>query len=95
MTARISLCLIARDEAANLKRCLASARAAVDEIVVVDTGSQDDTLEIARSCGARVFSIAWPNDFSAARNHAIDRASGDWILILEEPSWSHIHPCST
>lgn len=79
----ISLCMIVRDEAENLGRCLASARAAVDEIVVVDTGSRDATVEIARSHGARVESFAWCDDFSAARNVSLARASGDWALVLD------------
>ncbi len=80
---RLSLCVIARDEAKVLGRCLASARSAVDEIVVVDTGSTDDTREIARAHGAVVVDRPWDDDFSAARNAALDVARGDWILSLD------------
>jgi hypothetical protein len=79
----ISLCMIVRDEERVLDRCLASAAGAVDEIVVVDTGSTDRTVEIARAHGARVLEHAWDDDFSAARNVGLDAATGDWILHLD------------
>ena len=69
--ARVTLTLIVRDEEKNLPRCLASVRGVFDEIVVVDTGSQDRTAEIARSFGARVFDFVWVDDFAAARNEAL------------------------
>lgn len=75
--------MIVRDEAAELPGCLESARAAVDEIVLLDTGSCDGTLELARAAGARVESCAWTDDFSAARNRALELASGDWVLVLD------------
>jgi hypothetical protein len=80
---RISLCLIARDEEELLPDCLASVREEVDEIVLVDTGSRDSTAELARSLGARVYQHRWRDDFAAARNAALDRATGDWILVLD------------
>ena len=80
---RLSACLIVRDEAVDLPRALASLDGAVDEIVVVDTGSRDPTPEIARAAGARVIEIEWPNDFAAARNRAIDEATGDWCLSID------------
>ena len=80
---RISLCMIVRDEAAELGACLAAARAAVDEIVLVDTGSSDGTTELARVAGARVASCAWSDDFAAARNRALELARGDWVLVLD------------
>ncbi len=79
----LSLCLIARDEAAFLQNCLASVEALVDEIVVVDTGSQDDTQAVARRFGARVFDEIWHDDFSRARNRALDEARGQWVLVLD------------
>jgi len=79
----LSLCVIARDEAIFLDACLASVEGLVDEIVVVDTGSQDDTVEVARRHGARVFSQAWQDDFSHARNRALEEARGKWVLSLD------------
>lgn len=80
---QLSLCMIVRDEAAFLARCLSSVAALVDEIVIVDTGSVDDTIKIAKSFGARVSSIEWPNDFALARNASLALATGDWILVLD------------
>jgi tetratricopeptide (TPR) repeat protein len=80
---RLSLCMITRDEEAMLPGCLASVRGVVDEIIVVDTGSVDGTLAIARAASARVVELPWEDDFSAARNASIAAATGDWILILD------------
>ncbi|MFQ5504296.1 MAG: glycosyltransferase [Planctomycetota bacterium] len=80
---RISLCMIARDEEELLPGCLTRVRDLVDEIVLVDTGSSDRTVEIAASFGARVLSRAWDGDFSAPRNLALEHAKGDWILVLD------------
>jgi tetratricopeptide (TPR) repeat protein len=80
---RISLCMIVRDEAQLLPGCLESLRGAVDELVVVDTGSQDGTPALARAAGARVAQCAWSDDFSAARNRALELARGDWALVLD------------
>jgi tetratricopeptide (TPR) repeat protein len=79
----LSVCLIARDEESCIGRCLRSVRGWADEIVVVDTGSSDRTPEIARRYGASVHSRPWRDDFSDARNSAIERARGDWILFLD------------
>ena len=80
---RLSLCMIAKDEAHFLDRCLASVAGLVDEIVLVDTGSSDDTVEVARWYGARTLSYSWNNDFSAARNFGLAAATGEWILVLD------------
>lgn len=79
----ISLCVIARDEEEMLGACLDSARAFVDEMIVLDTGSADRTREVAREHGARVESFTWCDDFAAARNAAIEYASGDWVFMLD------------
>lgn len=79
----LSLCMIVRDEEAMLGRCLAAVAGAVDEIVIVDTGSTDDTVAIAESFGARVLHHEWTGDFAAARNVSFDAATGDWILYLD------------
>lgn len=80
---RLSVCMIARDEAEILAAALESVRGLADEIVVVDTGSVDDTVALARAHGARVDTIPWPDDFAAARNASLERATGDWILVLD------------
>lgn len=80
---RLSLCMIVRNEAEFLDGCLKSVEGAVDEIVVVDTGSDDATPAIASSHGARVVPFAWCDDFSAARNESLRHASGDWVLVLD------------
>jgi glycosyltransferase involved in cell wall biosynthesis len=79
----LSLCMIVKNEKDNLPRCLASAKPYVDEIIVVDTGSDDETPEIAAELGAKVSYFEWCDDFAAARNYAISQASGDWILMLD------------
>jgi len=81
--ARISLTMIVKDEQENLPKCLASVVGLFDEIVVVDTGSTDRTREIAREFGARVFDFVWVNDFAAARNAALARATGDYAFWLD------------
>jgi glycosyltransferase involved in cell wall biosynthesis len=79
----ISLCMIVKNEQHYLPDCLASARPYVDEIVVIDTGSTDNTIEIARSFGANVYHFEWINDFAAARNESLRHATGDWVLQLD------------
>lgn len=81
--AELSLCMIVRDEAMTLARCLASVRSVVDEMIVVDTGSMDATPAIARDCGAKVHAVDWQGDFSRARNRSLELASGRWILVLD------------
>jgi tetratricopeptide (TPR) repeat protein len=80
---RLSLCMIVRNEQEMLPRCLAAVAGAVDEIVVVDTGSSDATIEIARSFGARVIEREWTGSFAQARNVSFDAASGDWLIYLD------------
>lgn len=79
----ISLCMIVKDEAATLSDCLESVRDLVDAMVVVDTGSSDRTLEIAKSAGANIFSFDWCDDFSAARNYALQQVQSEWVLVLD------------
>ena len=80
---RVSLTMIVKNEAATLGQCLASVRDLVDEMIVVDTGSKDNTKEIAVQCGARVFDFSWCDSFAAARNEALRHAPGEWILWLD------------
>jgi tetratricopeptide (TPR) repeat protein len=79
----VSLCMIVKNESSHLPRCLISAQPLVDEIIVVDTGSTDTSADIARVFGARVYGFPWVDDFSAARNFGLSKASGDWILVLD------------
>ncbi|MBI4658801.1 MAG: glycosyltransferase [Verrucomicrobia bacterium] len=80
---RLSVCLIAKDEEEHLGRCLASVKPIAYQIVVVDTGSTDRTIEIARQFGAEVHHFAWNDNFADARNAAHEQARGDWVLILD------------
>lgn len=80
---RLIACLIARNEERNLPRCLASLAGAVDGICLLDTGSSDGTVQIAREAGAVVGNLPWADDFSAARNACLDLAEGDWILQVD------------
>jgi tetratricopeptide (TPR) repeat protein len=79
----LSLSMIVRDEAERLGSCLESVAGFVDEAVVVDTGSVDDTAAVAERHGATVHRIAWPGDFAPARNQALELVSGDWVLVLD------------
>ena len=84
---RLALVMIVRDEARCIERCLNSARAWVDEMVVLDTGSRDDTAERAARLGARVANFKWIEDFAAARNAALDLTDADWRLVLDADEW--------
>jgi tetratricopeptide (TPR) repeat protein len=75
--------MIVRNEEMVLARCLESLKGFVDELIVVDTGSKDNTVSVAKSYGAKVFHFEWCDDFSAARNESIKHASTDWILQLD------------
>lgn len=81
--AMVSLCMIVKNEERYLPDCLASVGPFVDEIIIVDTGSTDRTVEIAAAAGARVFREEWRDDFAAARNRSLRHAVGDWILVLD------------
>jgi GT2 family glycosyltransferase/tetratricopeptide (TPR) repeat protein len=78
-----TLCIIARDNATTIGPCLESARRAVDDIVLVDTGSKDDTPAIARGLGARVFHFPWCDSFAAARNESLRHARGKWVFWMD------------
>ena len=81
--ARLSQCMIVKDEEDNIRRALSWGQAIMWEQIVVDTGSTDRTIEIAQEMGAKVFHFEWCDDFSAAKNYAIEQASGDWIAFLD------------
>lgn len=80
---KISLCTIVKNEESMLSKCLSSVKKFVNEIVILDTGSTDKTVNIAQGYGAKVHHFEWCNDFSAARNEALKYVTGDWVLILD------------
>jgi tetratricopeptide (TPR) repeat protein len=80
---RLSVAMIVKNEEANLGRALASVRGLADEVVIVDTGSTDKTIDIALEHNALVFTFKWCDDFSAARNESLDLCNGDWIMFLD------------
>ncbi len=80
---KISACYIVKNEEKNLALSLNSLYKTVDEIIVVDTGSTDNTIQVAKEYGAKVYSCKWQDDFSVPRNFSLDKASGDWIIFLD------------
>ena len=89
----ISACVIVKNEAKNLPTWLSAVREFADELVVVDTGSEDDTKAIAQAGGARVFDFPWINDFSAAKNFAIEHATGSWIAFPDADEYFDEDSC--
>lgn len=83
----LALVMIMRNEERCLARCLDSVKGVVDEMIVLDTGSTDDSVRIAESRGARVYHYAWGDDFAAARNAALDHSSARWNLVLDADEW--------
>lgn len=79
----ISLCIITKNEEENLDRCLSCVKEYPFEIIIADTGSSDRTIEIAKKYTENIFHFDWINDFAAARNFSISKASNDWILVLD------------
>ena len=82
-TTTLSLCMIVKNEEDYLEQCLNSVKDIVDEIIIVDTGSTDSTLEIAEKFGAKIYHFEWVDDFSKARNFSIEKATGEWLLLLD------------
>ncbi|MBU2700875.1 glycosyltransferase involved in cell wall biosynthesis [Sporomusaceae bacterium BoRhaA] len=79
----VTLCMITKNEETNIACCIQSVKHLVDEIIVVDTGSDDSTMDQALQAGAKVFTFDWQYDFAEARNFGLERATGDWILVLD------------
>ncbi|WP_079442141.1 glycosyltransferase, partial [Clostridium chromiireducens] len=79
----LSLCMIVKDEENTLERCLESVKDIVDEMIIIDTGSTDGTIKIAKKYGAKIFFYKWDNSFANARNYSLSKASKDWILIMD------------
>jgi len=80
---RLSQCMIVKNEEKNIEKALSWAKGAAFEQIVVDTGSTDRTVELAEKMGAKVYHFKWVDDFSAAKNYAMDQAKGNWIAILD------------
>lgn len=80
---KLSLVMIVKDEEKNIERCINHVKAYVDEIIVADTGSTDKTKSILEKLPVRVVDIKWNNNFSDARNAAIEHSTGDWIIVLD------------
>ena len=83
MAETLSVCMIVKDEAQMLPGFLSGIQGLWDELVAVDTGSQDATVALLLDAGATVLHQPWADDFAAARNHSLDAASGDWVLVLD------------
>lgn len=83
----ISVCIIAKNEEANIERCLSSLAPYGFEIVVVDTGSTDRTKEIAAKYTDRIFNFEWTDNFSEARNYSLRMASNNWIFMMDCDEW--------
>ena len=79
----LSLCMIVRNNAGTIRPCLESIKPWVDEMIVVDTGSTDETPEICRELGAQVFHFPWPDSFATARNESLKYAKGEWIFWMD------------
>ncbi len=84
----LSLCMIVKNEEDNLKSCLSQLVNFVDEIIIVDTGSNDSTKAIASKFTDKIYDFKWCSDFSKARNFSISKASNDWILVLDADEFS-------
>jgi glycosyltransferase involved in cell wall biosynthesis len=80
---KLSLCMIVKNEELKLSRCLDSVQEIVDEIIIVDTGSTDNTIEIASKYDAKIFKFKWTRNLDEARNYSLSKSSGDWNLVLD------------
>jgi len=83
MRPKLSLAMIVKNAQATLERCLTDCKAVVDEMVIVDTGSTDGSIEIAKKFTDKVYHFDWIDDFSAARNYAFSKCSYPWILWMD------------
>lgn len=90
--ASLTLAVMVRDEEVRIKRCIESARGAFDEVRVLDTGSKDDTVAVARAAGAVVSEMEWPGSFSAGMNALLDQIDTDWVLRLDSDEWFEVDP---
>lgn len=88
----LALAMIVRNEGKHLRKCLDSVKEFVDEMIIVDTGSDDNTMEIARQYTNKVYHYKWHNDFAAARNYALEQVSSEWVLSLDADEWLEAAP---
>jgi glycosyltransferase involved in cell wall biosynthesis len=86
---KISGCVIVKNEEENIAQCINNIKNVADEIILVDTGSEDNTVQIAKELGANVYEHQWENDFSKAKNIALEHATGDWIIFLDADEYFH------
>ena len=84
---KVTACSIVKNEEKNIVRSIQSYKNAVDEIIIVDTGSSDRTVELCEGLGARVLHYEWDNDFASAKNAALEAATGDWVIFLDADEW--------
>ncbi len=89
----LSLCMITKNEEKFLEACLNSVKDLVEEIIIVDTGSNDRTKEIARKFTSKVFDFKWCDDFSTARNESLSKATNEWILVLDADEFLERNDC--
>ena len=87
----VTLCLIVKNEGKNLAKCLKSFKPVYDKLIVVDTGSKDNTKKIAAEFGAAVFDYKWRDDFASARNFALSKAKTEWLMMVDADDEMAVH----
>src|SRR3989338_64847 len=88
----ISVCMIVKNEQQYLQQCLESVKNVADEIIIVDTGSTDNTKQIARQFTDNIYDFAWIDDFSAARNFSLSKAAKEWIFVIDADEFVMFNP---
>ena len=79
----LTIVILTKNEALNIVECVENAKQVADDVLVIDSGSTDDTVQLAKTAGARVVYRAWDDDFAAQRNFAIENSDAEWILYLD------------
>lgn len=87
----VSACILTRDSSRTIRQCIQALQDAVDEIIIVDTGSKDDTVDIVESLGVTVHHFEWIDDFAAARNYAQSLATSDWVIAVDSDEILYPH----